>query len=549
MFSRWHSLLRPEIISILVLGAYALPGMVWCWPTSYDRLESYQPMQALKFFATMGHAFHKYGPMSNFVLAPVYALQLAIWRLTGAFSKPAQSFPFGFTHPLEQMNWMIAEGRVVFMALCLWSVYVLVKRLGRCSGSRALTCAVALLLISSNYCYGAIVASTRTDALMMAFGGLFMAVYLDAVLDGLTIRRGVLMALGSVCAVSSKELIYAMILLPMAYLVVRVLRGKDPLLAAGKPLIGWMLTTAGVAVVGYALLDVVYAPATWLQRIHYWTTGEGLDPAIWANYSAWTNLKMGSLCVLDHLGVGGAVLTAIALVALLISRPRHSLALTMPVLSFLVFGVARIHYTEIRYFLPLALSLPPLVLLGLEQVRLSPAGNWRKRVAVGLVALCVGSNLVWGLWSFYMIDSIREVVMRRDILSSPRDRTYFIFNVVPQYPGMYGLSEHGYKVDVRGFQEIVDQNGPWPDTIYIARGGEDFIRDALRPEWDVPKRVEFLKGLGFYAPGWKGFESEGYCRKRVIEPYTPAWWPFRWMYGVREQTKIETVYVYTRPCP
>lgn len=84
--------------------------------------------------------------------------------------------------------------------------------------------------------------------------------------------------------------------------------------------------------------------------------------------------------------------------------------------------------------------------------------------------------------------------------------------------------------------------------IYIARGGEEFIRDAMRPEQNVPKRVEFLKEMGFYAPAWKGFASEGYCRKRTIAPYTPPWWPFRWMYGVRQQIQVETVYVYTLHC-
>lgn len=457
---RLRGLLCAETFSALLLGLYALPGMVWYWPTGYDRMESYQPMQALKFFATLGHAFHKYGPMSNFVLAPFYAVTLLYWRLTGAFGKPAQSFPFGFSDPLLQMNWMVVEGRAVFLTLCLVSLYILVRRLGRLSPSQWLVGAVAVALLATDSYYSAIAASTRTDALMMAFGGLLMAGYINAVYDGLTLRRGVWMALWTACALSSKELSYAMILLPMAYLVVRSVRGRDPRLAAGWPLLCWTLVTAGTAMVAYGLMDVIYAPATWLARMRYWTSGEGLDPAIWANVSLGTNLRLGLLCALDHLGVGGALLTVVGLLALAISRPRHGLALAMPVLSFLLFGVARIHYTEIRYFLPLAITLPLPVLLGLEQVRLNLTKGGRRKLATVAVGLCVASNLVWGLWSDFMLDSIREVVMRRDILASPRDRTYFIFNVVPQYPGMYSVSRDGYRMELRGFQQIVDENGP-----------------------------------------------------------------------------------------
>jgi len=549
LLSKCKRALTPQNLCVFVLFLFSFPGLYWMYPTITDRLESYQPLQALKFFATHGQAFHKYGPFPNFIVAPYYGVTLAVWHFIGTLKPPYSTYPFGFANPLMQMNLLIIEGRSIFMVLCLWSALLLVKRMARLSSSWLLITAVSVALIASNYNYNAILSSTRPDALMMAFGTFFMVVYLDAIFDGLTTRRGVQLGLCAVCAVSSKELIYAMFVLPMLYLIVRAALGKDPAMQPGRPLLRWTLITGMVTFGAYALINIVYAPHTWIARMRYWSSGEGLDPSIWGSYSAATNLRNGLLCALDNLGVGGAVFIAIALVALFVWRPRHSLALSMPALSFLFLAIAQIRYTEIRYFMPLSTALPPLVLLGLEELRSHLDNKWKQLALQIALACCLIANLVWGTYSWYFLSGLREVVIRKQILSSPKDKTYYIYSTYKLYPGSNVLTNYGYRLEERAFQEILLSNGPWPDVIYITTGTEGFIRDAVNDSAKFPGRVDFIERLGFNAVGWKGFEQWGYCRVAVIPPWTPSWFPYNWMYGVRQQEQIESVEVYSRHCP
>ena len=206
-----------------------------------------------------------------------------------------------------------------------------------------------------------------------------------------------LLGLCAVCAVSSKELIYAMFVLPVLFLIIRAALGKDPALRPGKPLLRWTLTTGLVTFGAYALVNIVYAPHTWVARMRYWSSGEGLDPSIWGSYSATTNLHNGLLCApRKSCGVGGVVLVVAAVVALVVGRPRYGLALSMPALSFVLFAIAEIHYTEIRYFMPLSIALPPLVLLGLEELRSHLKKSWKQPPFQIALACCLIANLVWG---------------------------------------------------------------------------------------------------------------------------------------------------------
>ena len=110
------------------------------------------------------------------------------------------------------------------------------------------------------------------------------------------------------------------------------------------------------------------------------------------------------------------------------------------------------------------------------------------------------------------------------------------------------LTNEGYKLEERSFQEILDSKGPWPDVLYITTGTEAWMQDAVNDAAKFPGRFDFLERLGFNAAGWNGFEKLGYCRVDVIEPWTPSWYPFKWMYGPQEQNRIESVEVYSRKC-
>lgn len=386
--------LTPRVVCTTLLFFFLAPGLFWMYPSVRDRMESYQPLQALKFFAAHGNTFHKYGPLSNFVLPPSYGATLAIWRFLGTFHPPFNTYPYGFAHPVTQIAQLIVEGRFVFMLLCLLSTYSLVTRLSRLSSSWLLVTVVSVALFACDYCYTVILASTRPDPLMMAFGAFFLCFYIDAVLDGLTLRRGMVLGLCAVCAVSSKELIYAMFLLPVLFLILRAATGNDPVTRPGLPLVRHVFLVTLATLGEYALINIIYAPAIWLQRIKFWTSGEGMDPSIWSDEPAASLLRNGALCALDNLGIGGAVLLIVAVVALLIKRPQNGFTLSLPAASFLLFAIARIHFSQIRYFMPLAIALPPLVVLGLEALRQLADADWQDLGLKVLLCACLVPNLV-----------------------------------------------------------------------------------------------------------------------------------------------------------
>src|SRR5438067_2711239 len=111
---RWAHVWAPCLIIVIL----AAPAVNFMLPATADYLdEIYQPLQALKFFKTRGHAFHKYGPMPNFVLAPGYGASLVYWKMIGTFARPSENFPYGFKRPFEQMGFLIFQGRLIFLAL------------------------------------------------------------------------------------------------------------------------------------------------------------------------------------------------------------------------------------------------------------------------------------------------------------------------------------------------------------------------------------------------------------------------------------------------
>ena len=539
-------LLAPKYLCVLALFIFSAPGLFWMYPSMSDRFESYQPLQALRFFASHGRLFAKYGPFPNFVLAPVYGPTLLFWHLLGEFKPPFSKFPYGFAHPVQQMGFLIVEGRFIFMIICLVSAAVLVSRLSRLSSSWLVLTVVSVAILGSAYPYTAILTSTRPDALMMAFGGFFIVLYIDAILEGVTLRRAVLLALCAVCAVSSKELIYAMFLLPMLWLLVRAAVGKDPLLKPGLPLIRLTAITAFVAVTSYALVNIVYAPATWLARMRFWTSGEGMDPRIWGNQKLADLIRDGAQCVLDNLGIGGCVLLVLAIVMILVKRPRFSFSFALPSLSFLIFAIFRIHFSEIRYYMPLCIALLPLMVLGIEALRAQLAKGWQRSALYAVLLVCLGLNLVWGMFSWYLVNGSTPVLVRQYLRNSPADQTYYYFSLFPESPV---TDSQGHRFETRSFQQILDSGTNWPDQILISSGEQGFLLDALKTASQFPGRKGMLAEEGFH-PGadWKGFESSGYCLAHTIVPPIPAWYPFSWMYGARDMRRIGTLLVYSKHC-
>src|SRR5579871_1138784 len=81
---RTISILVCRLFPAVLLVAYTAPSITYQLPNYRSNLaEEYQPLQTLKFFSTRGAAFHKYGPMENFLLAPLYGSTILYWKATG----------------------------------------------------------------------------------------------------------------------------------------------------------------------------------------------------------------------------------------------------------------------------------------------------------------------------------------------------------------------------------------------------------------------------------------------------------------------------------
>jgi hypothetical protein len=93
--------------------------------------------------------------------------------------------------------------------------------------------------------------------------------------------------------------------------------------------------TLASGVIAYLLLNIVYAPATWLVRMQHWLAGSGADSAVWGGLGSGSMSEAGFLILLgetllNNLGPGGSLVTGFAVIALLWIRPRHWLLLLLP---------------------------------------------------------------------------------------------------------------------------------------------------------------------------------------------------------------------------
>jgi hypothetical protein len=375
-------------------------------PNNVDRLdESGEPLKTLKFVYTRGRAFAKWPPLPQFLYVPVYAVPIAYWYPAGDFSKPSTDFPYGFTRPFEQQGFLIVLARSVGLAIGIGCVWLYGRALYRFTGSAATVfLALTLCLATSPELVFKFVA-TKPDGLMLAFLAASMAVYTDILSTGLTRRRGILLSVLAVFSISCKELTAPVYILPYAGLAV-----AGWVRTSG---ISWQrrrfLVDSSITVVAgwatYLLLNVVYAPATWLERMRFWLSGPGKDPDVWAppGYTLSAYLWDAFVGLFFNLGPGGMAIVAVALAISVLAPVKHRLLAWLPTLGFLVIVVLTAGYMP-NYFLgPLnvTLALPVAAILASAERRWVEASSpaIRAAVAVSIAVLCLANawhaNLTW----------------------------------------------------------------------------------------------------------------------------------------------------------
>ncbi|HEB89436.1 MAG TPA: hypothetical protein ENI85_07690 [Deltaproteobacteria bacterium] len=536
---------------LLVLAFYAWPMLGYMLP-GYESLlgENYQPLRALKFYASLGGETHKYGPMPNFVLLPVYGISLAYWWLEGTFTGPSGDFPYGLAHPLEQLSWLIFAGRLLFMLIGLGLYAWLLVALRRMGVSRVAIALAFLTCVGTNYAAAYFLANTRPDGLCYAFVAASMGVYVRILFDGPTLRRGVLLSLLAVFAISSKELagpVYVLPYLGLGWMLVRRAR-RTPSTAAEQLRIAGASIAAGV--IGYLVLNVVYAPAAWWTRMSHWLGGPGTSKDVWmeggtAALDLATRISLIGNGFLDTLGPGGSILTLIALGAVMIFRPRHSGMLILPFASVLALGLWPLGFPGDRFYGVGTVTLVPVVGLGMDVLWRHLHGRGIRGLAIATSVVLLLSNGVFATWAWHKLEGLPQRVIERSLAAEvPRfEGTLNVLNIHPAVPGKSRLSDQGYRVDGRSLRELVEADpATLPDRIYTDAGSLAFIEYARQS----PARAELFRSQGFEIDDWPGIEALGYRPLRVIRTGTPGWFPFDWMPAVEWRRRRSPVSVFER---
>jgi hypothetical protein len=515
--------------------------------------EIYQPLQALKFFKTHGQAFHKYGPMPNFLLAPGYAISLAWWKLNGTLGKPSDDFPYGFAHPFDQMAILIAQGRLLFLILGITCYAYLAHTLRLITKNRAAVALAMLFCIATNFTLVHSLPTARPDSPMLAFSAAALAVYIQILYLGLTLKRSLAMVLLIVFATTSKELAAPMFVLPCLALFFATPVAPRPKEAlsdrstitspTSSARLKILLLSALTALLTYALLNIVYAPHTWLDRMKFWLTGPGIDPNVWGNNpSRW--LIAAIACTANNLGPAGSVVAIIAFLAALKARPRQAAMLALPVASVLLLGISQIKYPQDRFYTIVAVALVPLVAMGLSDL-LDNKIHAPLRIARNIaLATAVLFNLLFATFAWHYLGGQFFYIAEHDVLAhvSPHEKI-FLFNTFPVNPGSSRIQRTGYAQDLRPLQQIAADRRELPDRIYATRGDVQFLEESRF----MPARAKMIQNeTGFDPSHWTGLEAMGYRVEQKLIPKTPNWFWFDWMPAVKEWKQFKTVLVYNR---
>lgn len=548
--SRAHSSalhrLAPLWAPLLILAILAGPSVTFLLPATQDYLdEIYQPLQALKFFKSKGKAYHKYGPAPNFILAPGYAASLAYWKVTGSFNKPSEDFPYGFKRPFQQMGFMIFQARALFLVIGLVGFAALAHALGRATGRPWAVGLALLFTLATNYAVAIALPTPRPDSAMLGFAALALASYVNILFRGLTAWRAAWMSLLAVVAISSKELAGPMFVLPYLGLIALAWREGDAQPGGGGRATTAVIYSVATGVVAYCLLNIVYAPATWLQRMRFWIGGPGIDAEVWGGGGLRAQVVGTLECLLNNLGPGGAIVTITGGIALLVLRPRRWVMLILPAVSVFALGLARIQYPADRFYTIFCLALFPVVACGLAAM-IGAAGFARLRpIAAGAFVLLAIVNAWWATFSWHAPRGTFEYVSERHAqahVAKDRQRVA-LFNTFPWNKGSTRLDHLGFKVDPRSIQQVAARPADRPDWLYSTQGKSMFLEHAK----SMPARAQLIKKeSGFDVSNWRGVEGIGYALAETIVPSTPGWFAFDWMPAVKEWKQRRAVQVFRR---
>jgi hypothetical protein len=510
---------------------FALPLVYHQIPNNFDTLdESFEPIKTLKFLHSKGRAFHKWGPMPNFVYAPVYAPWMAYWYLHGDLGKISTDYPYGFKRPFEQQGTLIVTARLAGLVLAVVFTMLYGKALVRLTGTRVPVFLALTLCVATSPELGYSFVSTKPDGLMLAFLAGSMAVYTEILAGGLTRRRGFLLSLLAVCSISCKELTAPLYLFLYAGLAVWGVARREAEPGARRRFLIDYAATVAVGVVAYLLLNIVYAPTTWRLRMVGWLWGAGKDPAVWAppGYTWPAYLRDILHAMLRNLGIGGAAIVATALAISLVAPVKSRLYLWLPALGFLTAVILTAGYMPTYFLIPLNVALVLPVAASLASVQTSGYLRTRVRRAFAftiVVLLCLVN--AWLACSIAIRASLSPCCLIEDYCVRHLDRRELIHtaNLWVRQRGADRLSYLGFNIDDRPLGELMDPAQPKPDVVLINQALEVWLNDFKRR----PARDALVAESGYSYQTFPGFEALGYRRTAVVEPQIPRLLDFPWV--------------------
>jgi hypothetical protein len=434
------------------------------------------------------------------------------------------------------MGFLILQSRLIFLLLGVVALAYLAHTMHGVTGNGWAVGFGLLFCVATNYALIDQLPSPRPDSGMIAFSALALAMYVRMLFAGLSVRRGVWFSIWAVLAISCKELAAPMFVLPYLGLIWLAYREES---VVARRTIRWSFVTG---VVGYALVNIIYAPHTWMQRMHFWLAGPGIDADVWGHGGGPMGRAIGfGQCLLDNLGPGGIVIVPLALIALLIARPRRWFMMLLPAASVTLLGLAKLEYPADRFYTILCLALFPVVAVGLEVMMIRRSVT---RAAIATMLVLGAVNLWFATFSFFHHDATFEYVAERHALAQNDPAAkYYLFSNHPQIPGSTRLEYDGLKYDSRSVQQLAASRQNLPDWVYATHGKLQFFEDARK----LPARAAMIKkDSGFDVASWSGMEGLGYRHEQTMTPDTPRWFPFVWMPAVKRWRAMGAVEVYRR---
>lgn len=353
---------RILVIVFLISLLINLFGIWWGLPNYYNwSSDDLTPNAPLSLASNMFHLNSRYPPFHYALLDFFYAPYLCFSYLSGGLVNPGHGFPYGFTDPLSSLTVLMLISRFVSSVmggLAVVFVYLGVKSL---YGKKA----AFFSALSVAFSYVFIVFSHLGNLDVPCVFWFSVTLYFYArLIKSYKFKYYVLLGVFAAIAIATKDQIlgfFVLLPLPLIYLHVRFHRKKGlkgfKSLFFNKKLVYCLLAF----ILSYAFFsNVIFDFSGFSYRFNYWYSGEGTDS--YAQFSSGFEGQLGLFQdFLSQLSfsVGPALiyLFVTAFVFCILNLDSYKLAFLLPLISYYIFDIGRIHYLYYRMTIPIIIVL------------------------------------------------------------------------------------------------------------------------------------------------------------------------------------------------